>query len=984
MTRTTVLFLNLVLFSLFYLTALDSRADHPGNKLSIADGLPDVVVFAVEKDRDGYLWFGTLGGVSRYNGYELKTLSHHPADPESLSNNSVSSMLIDRMGFVWAATWGGGLNRINPVTFEVKRYLHDEDDATSLSANHVQTIFEDHNGIIWVGTATGGLNRLERDSNSFTRFTTEDGLSHNRIWSIAESENGTLWIGTTNGLNRFDTQTNTFKHYEADRQNENALPHAQIRAIHYDVYGKLLLGTKGGLSIMDIEAESFRTARIDKGNTLEKYLGTINSFKKDGNTGVIWVGTESGILAYNPKSEIFVNLPYQTESESLTSRRVRDIEIDENGVLWLATRGGGVIEVNLKASMFKKMTEGFFVTSVMSEDEEVFWAGTYQGLYKGDIKLPEKPMERIDDVEGNIISTVYSVGRAPDGRKWVATVNGLYRSDSAGELVLIPGTYDEEYRSILFGKNKVWVGSSQGLISVDYSGENYAVFAAEDPLMKELYSRDEVFNSLMETREGELLGGTKYGNIYKIDRERQSLSFMTKVSESSIFTMAQTQAGEIWLGVNEGLFSFDTSSGVLTHYDELNNLKGKAVTGIIVDNETIWLATRNGLSSFDIVERRFFNFGIADGLSVSAFSPNAYTRDSKGRIYLGSQNGIVWFDPAQLYINQSTPLIRLDDIVVNHKTIIPERITSGRYRLELDHKDKFFSVSFSLKDMSSPEVNQYRYKLVGFDDEWTYAGRGRIAMYTNIDPGTYAFFAEGSNRAGKWSNEPLMIDIQIHPPWWKTWYARIGGALMLLLLSIMFHQVRIKRYKIEQRRLEHRVAQRTQELENANKQLKEISSQDFLTQLMNRRAFLDRATEEIARVQRNDGCFCIALIDIDDFKKINDMYGHEAGDKVLVSVARLFNTLTRKQDQVARWGGEEFIFLLPDTNMAQSLIAFEKIRSAIEKMSFVFKGSSIKVTATFGVAEYTAGTTIEQCVSSADQALYEGKSDGKNKVVSAA
>lgn len=165
------------------------------------------------------------------------------------------------------------------------------------------------------------------------------------------------------------------------------------------------------------------------------------------------------------------------------------------------------------------------------------------------------------------------------------------------------------------------------------------------------------------------------------------------------------------------------------------------------------------------------------------------------------------------------------------------------------------------------------------------------------------------------------------------------------------------------------------------KKLELLATRDFLTGLSNRRDFLGRTEQEAKRFKRTNRPFAIILLDIDYFKRINDTYGHTCGDQVLVNISRALEKALRAQDILARWGGEEFIGLLPETGLDGAKIAAEKILSDVENLVHDGIDGSLAVTVTLGVCLYDGACTIEECIRRADQALYRGKNQGRNQVV---
>jgi len=206
-------------------------------------------------------------------------------------------------------------------------------------------------------------------------------------------------------------------------------------------------------------------------------------------------------------------------------------------------------------------------------------------------------------------------------------------------------------------------------------------------------------------------------------------------------------------------------------------------------------------------------------------------------------------------------------------------------------------------------------------------------------------------------------------------------------LSKVFNQMhatikrQIKELNEHRALLEKEVKERTFELEQANKKLDIISRTDELTQLPNRRDMQRTIEKEVERSKRLEKVFSIIFIDIDYFKRVNDTYGHAAGDAVLKSVASTIRSLLRKYDVLARYGGEEFLTLLPETEQRDAAHVAERFRKQIENQTIFFSGQEIKVTITLGVAQFDSNLGAEKCIQLADKALYEGKEHGRNRVI---
>ena len=180
----------------------------------------------------------------------------------------------------------------------------------------------------------------------------------------------------------------------------------------------------------------------------------------------------------------------------------------------------------------------------------------------------------------------------------------------------------------------------------------------------------------------------------------------------------------------------------------------------------------------------------------------------------------------------------------------------------------------------------------------------------------------------------------------------------------------------------HRIATEAEhKLQQTNAHLETLAGTDTLTGLFNRRRLLQQFESEVYRMRRTDQSLTAVMFDLDDFKQVNDQHGHHVGDRVLSTVAYLAGELVRGHDLLARWGGEEFLLLLPDTDIDGAVAVAEKIRAEIARTDFGYDGIKLQLTGTFGISGFRPEDSIESCLRRADDALYRGKAAGKNCVV---
>ncbi|MBC8415486.1 MAG: diguanylate cyclase [Candidatus Cloacimonetes bacterium] len=226
----------------------------------------------------------------------------------------------------------------------------------------------------------------------------------------------------------------------------------------------------------------------------------------------------------------------------------------------------------------------------------------------------------------------------------------------------------------------------------------------------------------------------------------------------------------------------------------------------------------------------------------------------------------------------------------------------------------------------------------------------------------------------------------------------ISSILFLIIMIVIFNRLRfnvkvnaklnkqnkfILKVSDQLKNANNKLEKANKELKRAKEKLEKIARTDPLTHLSNRRDILEKMNYEKDRFERNAKPFTIVISDIDNFKSVNDNYGHYCGDHVLKTISKLFTSSLRKQDICARWGGEEFLLFLPETNLEGGLTISEKIRKEIANTKIKYKDVTLKITMTFGVCVYNQLVDINKCILKADKALYKGKHSGKNKVLPA-
>jgi diguanylate cyclase (GGDEF)-like protein len=448
---------------------------------------------------------------------------------------------------------------------------------------------------------------------------------------------------------------------------------------------------------------------------------------------------------------------------------------------------------------------------------------------------------------------------------------------------------------------------------------------------------------------------------------------------------------ELWVGTRSGVVrrDLDAPAPVWSRLRAGMTPSGPAGTVLSIGQDRagrIYLGTQRGVVRLKPVDRpdagaddlTSERFGVADGLP-SATCNWGQLVDSKGRVWIPTTGGIALLDPEREagFLAPQAPLtIERAQATASGLPIEPGTV------LPFGERDVLFE--YALLTPRRAGAVRYRTQLIGYDGSPSAWVAAYQKAYTNLPARHYLFRVEARDATGQHSG-PVELAFSVEPsPWLRPWAIALevlgGAALALGLLSM---RERALRRRAEG--LEVLVAQRTHELSEANAQLAELSVTDALTGLANRRALFAHAEGEWRRIARGKGSLVFVMLDVDHFKAYNDSLGHLKGDECLGRVAGALRRLAQRPgDLVARYGGEEFACLFVGVERDHTLSHAERLRVAIAELALPHPASDVApvVTVSLGVAwaEPQPSSDWHAALAAADEALYRAKQNGRNRV----
>ena len=818
-----------------------SQQDMRFNRLSIEQGLSQSTVETIVQDRSGLMWFGTEDGLNRFNGYEFTIFRNDPDDPNSISNNNIWCLYVDREGILWIGTYSTGLNRYNPATETFTRYLHDPSDPHSISSNRIRSITEDHSGNLWIGTRDGGLNLLEPSSESFLIFTHDENskncIASNNVRFICPDSNGTMWIATNRGFSHFDTGSGRFTHYRAGETGSSSLVHNNVRHIFKDRSGMLWISTGGGLSRFDPLSLQFVNYLHDDDDPGSISCDDIRRVCEDRRERLYIATVRGGLCHFDRKKQVFKSYLHDPANpNSISKNSVRVIFEDRGGLLWLGTFGGGLNTHDPGTGKFHLYRHDPADPNSLSDP--IIWAVS-QGP-AGDIWFGTNSgdLDRYNRSTGEYIHYSHVPEIRPDNRRgyirslhWDDT--GMLWLSSSGMGVYCLDPTDESYfrlshdpddpnslssnnvRAIYKdGHGEMWFCTwGKGLDHYDPATGTFTSFSYRPDDSGSISTNNTI--SILQDSEGIFWLATSSGlnriafsrdstdataadiSIADISRFYHEPSDRQSLSNSYILSIHEARDGDMWFGTMQGLSRLrkeDRTRPVFTRYFMKNGLPNDVVYGILEDSGgNLWLSTNYGLSRFDPKTETFKNFDVRDGLHGNEFNTGTFCRTSRGTFIFGGLNGATEFHPDSLIDNPYKAPIVLTGFNIFDEPAKLDRSISNTEEITLSYRDNYFSFEFASLDYSKPDRNRYAYMLEGLDRDWTKAGTRRFAGYTQVDAGKYVFRVKGTNGDGVWSDETASIRIIITPPFWKTWW-----FITLVILSVAGGIAALITYRVKQ------------------------------------------------------------------------------------------------------------------------------------------------------------------------------------------
>jgi diguanylate cyclase (GGDEF)-like protein len=934
-------------------------------------GLNSLTPSCILQDQEGFIWIGTADGLLRFDGNRIVRFGIK----EGLPSTNVDQLVLAPTGRMWIVTSRGVAYMENGALHQLRlpNIVNELRRPAGLALDAL--------GKVYLATESGIL-RVDPDRLNDTRlWTLSDGLPSLEIETISITSDGRIFFAANHQVGWLDAQGQVHMFPP-----QSGLPREMVVSILQDSDKILWVRTAAHLY------------RLNPGTT--RFLLELPDLPPANDYGAPSLDRSGNLMI--PTSEgLYRRIAGQWEvvdqTRGMAVNATFAITEDREGAYWMGLGGAGIERwVGRKAWSGWTEAEGLpdnVVWSEIRDKRKRLWIGTNNGIAMWD---PQGQRWRIwkskNGLNGGIAR---EMTLAPDGSLWVLCYpGGVTRFDP---YALVPEKISAPEpipTGMQIGPDgRLWIANSHYLKATSLHRPFQFVDVPRPPEVPLGIGR------FASSPDGVLWAFGRTG-ISRFDGKNW-LHFSTNdgLRQNEVVEAAAVSRDELWFRYSDalGLTRLTLTDGKpsVTHFGISEGLPSLEVYMLGADHHgNVWAGGAYGLTEF-LRNGHYRRFTRADGLIWNDLSERGFFAEEDGTLLFGTSGGFARYSPMS-----GDEDIELPPRVVITSAMLGVRDHLREHTPSVSRSDNTFRVEFAALTYRDPEDVRCSYRLSGLEAENNETS-GREARYPALPPGSYNFIVSCRSARGTLSL-PAQFSFTVIPAWWQEWYTR-GFVILLVLLAVYgLVNYRTRKLQSERLRLEQAVAERSEALAQANKELEEMSLTDPLTSARNRRFFQATIASDVSqavraytmpdptRTRRNRD-IVFYLIDADHFKEINDRFGHDAGDQMLIELTTRISSAIRYSDVLVRWGGEEFLVVSRFCERKEAATLAARVLSAVASEPFKIKNShtSLHRTVSIGWAAFPwnvaspVDVSYEEVLSLADRALYRAKNSGRNQAIGA-
>ena len=766
--------------------------------LNLKDGLPHRMVYAVVQDKEGFIWVNTQGAISRYDGYRFKTYN---ASFLNIAESNAVTLAVDAENRLWY--WEKDLNAPNSGVIDTSKdsiYSMETISNGLFTSREVLYIGNAMPGSddILIATRYGIIYKYDGDFEELYRFPKPF-----EIHPICRANpDGSYWIAhTTKAFNIKDGKVLKIIDVGYEKNIINIITSYPDLVLETDYpfpgYLKLENDAFVPFSIASHAPEEIKwLLQLHRDYTCYAIENTL--LIRDSNGKLIYSSDALELAAYD------------------TRLNANAMFLDRQNILWIATQNG-LIKLMAKKNLFNTMFPGSSARAIFNDGEQLWMGGVQSDTVPDHIKTEQ---EYTDPDRYDAMSFCKDLS----GHLWIGTQSSKIVEYISGQDTYIH--YDFELAGHAFHQifqnpvtRNYWIGTNNGLFRFDPANKKIT------PSPLPIASEGLIIRQFHQNTQGIWLASNN--GLFLMDTEKEVIlkhyTIANGLPADNIHHIHEDKDGIFWLGTKDaGLVRWDTASNSFRQYSRENELSNNKIYAVYEDeDETLWLPSDYGLMAFDKNTETTRVYLPKDGIAHEEFNYFSHFQDKDGTLYFGGLNGITKFHPEALRAETSTKLplyttrvrvLEKDEETFTNKT---DAYHSAQ-KIVLSPADRILELELTLLDYERSGQNQYAYKLSGKQEQWIYTRENKLSII-NPPYGKYNLVIKARGTSGAWSKEPLIIPMQVQPPFYMQWWFILASVLVTITMIIIAVRWRIRKLEKDRSRLESEVQRRTRQIETDKK-----------------------------------------------------------------------------------------------------------------------------------------------------------------------
>ena len=757
------------------------------NHYSLKDGLIQSNVNDILQDKEGYIWFATDGGLSKFNGQTFTNFSTN----EGLSEAAVNTLCEDNKGRIWV---GHSYGKIS--IYENKKF-NQFDLNLKEKPSRITDIDKDNKGNLWISTIGSNILYLNPETKQFKQFNISKNISDQVFMSYIDASQK-VWFITDLGIKYYDEAKDSLIFFKP-----KGFPFYEYTCMTQDLQGNYWFGTANQGLVQFNTKNNISTNYNQQHGIKSNFIVNLLTFQNS-----IWVATwEGGISKIDLNSE--TNIVSITNENGLQSNKIRSLFIDREYTLWAGMQDKGIAQ--FKGFKFIHFNEqcglkNTIINCTTQDDNGNIWLGTNEGIdiLGIDKNYTLKNIQHIDlenELRNNLVTSFCKF----NGKIYVSTFKGdigIFDSKTKKSIATL-SINSKLINDLVVINNELWIATSSGLTTYNFATSEFKDKTALDKL---------IIIKIFKDKDGIVWLGTRETGLWYVNNN-EIKKFEGQINHNSVTSFCNDKAGNLWIGT-EGGGLYKKEGNNIQNYNVQNGLISDYITLLTCDTTgNIWVGTNMGLVKLDTKKQVFFNYGVQEGFNAIETKTNAVFSDKNNAIWFGTINGVSVLRLSEEYQNHIVPLVYLTNY----------QIFSTPYELSLNptfsHTQNDITFNFIGLSFNNASKIKYSYKLEGLEENWHVEYGINKVVFAHLPPGKYKFILKACSAEGICIDKNIEFAFEIIPPLYKrTWFIVL---MIIIAISIVFGYItfRTRYLRAAKQMLEVQVKERTIEIEQKNQTL---------------------------------------------------------------------------------------------------------------------------------------------------------------------